>query len=250
MPNDEKFYTHLIVVLGQITTAAMVIPLVVAVARWRLLTSPLRIFFWSRLALVVSASFELLFIEVVTRYQDFWVPYLNKWQISDTNFLQITSQLPTFLLIGWFYSSLLSTYEKKAYNIVWLISIGLALTAVINYLFIEGFRVHGTLNPLMLSLFLISIPMIYLFFLAKTPFGIPLSKTPYFWISVGILLVNLLSLFFSTTGNKLYLTDYVLYAKFLIARNAISVLAQFIFAYAFYQAKYARLIHLSDSPIN
>ncbi len=94
----------------------------------------------------------------------------------------------------------------------------------------------------MLSLFLISMPMIYLFFLAKMPSHIPLSKIPYFWISVGILLVNLLSLFFSTTGNKLYLTDYVLYSKFLISRNAVSVLAQFIFAYAFYQAKYAKYL--------
>jgi hypothetical protein len=235
----EKQYNDILTQFGQLTTAATYITLVVAVVRIRYFNKAMWLFFTYIAVTIFLYTLEATFIWAVKNYTAFWLPYLKKFDISDTNFLEILSTLKSIILIALFYEVLL---PKQQGHYVIGTGIMMSLFAIIDYIWITGYKSSGMLMPTLVGLFLIVIPMLYLWQLYKRNNRISIYKIPYFWFSIALVIANLLGLFFYFVSEKMYETDFILFVKFSIARNLVTILRYFVFAYGFWQAKYLRFL--------
>lgn len=235
----EKQYNDILTQSGQFTTAATYFTLVVAVFRVRYFNKTMWVFFAYIVATIFVYTLEAVFIWSVKNYTSFWLPYLKRFDITDTNFLEILSTLKSIILIAWFYKILLTEKWGKSIGYV---GIMMTLFAIIDYILITGYKASGNLMPTLVGFFLIITPMLYLWQLYRRDSRISIYKIPYFWFSIALVIANLLGLFFYFVSEKMYETDFILYVKLSIARNVVTILRYLVFAYGFWLAKYVRFI--------
>jgi hypothetical protein len=238
------FYNDLLIFYGRIALSTLIIPIIMGLWQGRVMNRPLRFFLFYLASGLTIALLEQLFIWSTTKYYPTLKPYLDYWKIEDTNFYQILYYLKNFALLGWFYSLLLPNSVS-----IWVkrVSIFLLFAALINYLFIEGYLVFGVFNPIADAVFCFVLPLIYLGFLYQKDSIVPLSKNPYFWISLGMVVPNLLNLIFQFIGNQLLETDFILFAKLTIGKNGITVIGHILLAIGFYYARYVKFMSPSDA---
>lgn len=239
MTPQEKYYNDFLTIFGQFTTATMYITLIVAIFKMRLFNKPLWIFFIYIIVTILANTLEQVFIWAVSTYTDFWLPYLRKFDIGDTNFLGIMSPLKNFLILGWFYRILLEANWGKYIH---YLGIFLAIFSIIDYIWITGYNTPGVLVPTISGFFIVLVPMLYLWQLYKRDNRISIYKIPYFWFSIALIVAHLLGLFFYFVSEKMYETDFILFVKFSIARNVVTILRYFVFAYGFWLVKYVRFL--------
>lgn len=239
MNPQEEYYNDLLIQFGLFTTATTLITFVVAVFKVKYFNKPLWVFFFYVLATIFSYTLEQVFIWSVNAHTDFWLPYLKRFDISDTHFLEVISTLKNFLLVGWAYSILL---EGKFGKLVKYISLLLALFAIIDYLYISGYKSTSVFISTLVGFFMVLIPMIYLWFLYHQDNKISIYKIPYFWFSVALITSHLLGLLFYFMSDKIYKTDFILFVKISIIRNCITILRHCVFAYGFWLARYVRFL--------
>ncbi len=235
----EKHYNDILIQFGQFTTVATYLPLVVAIFRIKHFNKALWVFFAYIVATVLTNSLEQIVIWSVGAYPTLLVPYLHQLGIENTLFLGIFSTLKNLLLLGWFYKILLT---DKLGKFVGYLSIFLAIFAIIDYLFITGYKVTGVLMPTLVGFFVVLVPMTYLWFLYQRDNRISIYKIPYFWFSIALTVAHLLGLLFYFMGEKVYKTDFILFVKISVVRNIITVIRSVVFAYGFWMASYVRFL--------
>lgn len=233
----------LLIKIGKINVIVMLLPIIVAIWQRKYLNKPLRIFLFYCITTFCINFLEQLIIWLAMNHPKIIMPYLQYWGIGNTNFLLILYHLKDFIFLGWFYGILLATkYGVWVKRIAGLLSV----MALMNYLFIEGFRGFGIVNPAADAIFSFSLPAFYLWYLFKYMLHFPVHKNPYFWISFGLVITNLIGLFLYLAGDTMHETDYILFAKVSIARNIFDMVAQVIFAIGFWHAPYAKYIALPE----
>jgi hypothetical protein len=241
---DLKILKAYMKLFAKIETAIMLVPITVAFYNRNYLNRPLKIFLWFCIAKFSVNFIHQSIIWIVTEYQDKWVPILNKWQITDTNFMGILAYLTNFGFLGWYFYQVIP-HDKIAKGIRWL-SMGLFIFAIIDYLFIEDFRAFGIFNPSASAIFCFILPLIHLWFLYREDSRVPLSKNPYFWISMGLLIPNLVGCFLHFVGNGIYDADFPLFTKITIGRSCLSMFGQILLAIGFNNARFAQFLPLRD----
>jgi hypothetical protein len=239
MTPQESAYNDLLTEIGQLTIVTMLLPVAVALVRYRQLNQPTRVFLGYLIATIGVNLIEQAFIWSVNTYTSFWLPYLTRWQIGDTHFLQILAYLKNFLLLGWYFGLVVPARLGRG---VVGVSLALSLLALIDYLWMTGYNVPGVLTPTLNGVFTTSLPMIHLWFLVRQDQKVSLYRIPYFWFSAGLILSYLFQLLFFFLGEKIYQTDFLLYVKLSIAGNFLRVLSQVLFAYGFSQWKLLRYL--------
>ena len=240
MSPEENWYNELLTRFGQITIATMLLPVVVALIRYKQLNRASRIFLWYLVVIIAINLIEQAFIWAVNTYTAFWLPYLKQWQIGDTNFLGVFPCLANFLFLGWFYSLIIVPAAVGKW--VLRISILFALLSFVDYIWFTGYNVPGVFTPALNGIYTTFLPMIQLWFLIRQDHKVPLYKISYFWFSMGMILSHLFSLFFFVVTEKIYLTDFLLFVKLSIAGNCLRILAQAVYANGFLKAKVLRYL--------
>lgn len=224
---------------GKIYIFCMLLPVLVGLIKWSSLNKTLKWFFGYCLATLLVNGIELLYLSAANRYQDFFAPW---FVITDNslNFLLILYQLKNFLLLGWFFSSLLLKHGYGRFT--WNLSIVLSLLAVAAYIFEQGWRNYGTIAPTLEACFLFVIPLFYLWHLSRTTLAIPFLKNSYFLISLGLALPNLIGLFLYFFAASIQAYDFCLFTRLGIAKNGFEILGQLLFALAFWRAHFTKYI--------
>jgi hypothetical protein len=192
------------------------------------------------LAILFLAEFiDIGFVWVVNNYTNDVLPYLQKFKISDTNFLAIIHRLPDYVFVGWIFSYAikdpLGNYLKK-------ISWGLIPIAILIYFFVDGYTTYGTVNAILNRTYLVVVPVIYFWYLFNSPPHLSLWKNSFFLFGLGLFVPNLVGLVMSFVGEKLNQTDYVSFVKISLFRNVLTIMAQFLFALAFYYAHFTKFL--------
>ena len=239
MNEIEQLHSHYLKSFGEAATAFMVLPLAMAVIYRKNLTKPLKLVFLYLLILFFYNFSESLFVWLVNTYTNFILPYLKKFNISDTNFIAIIGRLIDYIFVGWIFS-----YALKAPISQWLkkVSWGLIPLAILVYFFVDGFRTYGTVNAIINRVYLVAVPALYFWHLFRSVPNLSLWRNSFFLFGLGIFIPSLIGLMMSFIGDKLNQTDYVAFVKLSIFRNVLTILAQFVFAFAFYQAKYVKFL--------
>ncbi len=240
MWNDFQFLKAILLESGQLATVFMLIPIIVVFIKWKYFNNILKIFFWYCVAKLSVSLLHQILIWATGYFIDIAVPLLNKWHITDTNFMGILSYLSNFALLGWYFYSVIP-HKKIAEGMRWL-SIGLFVAAIIDYLFIGDFRDYGVFCPATSSIFCFALPLIHFWFLYREETIVPLSKNPYFWISLGLLIPNLVGCFLHFTGDAIYSENFALFTKISIGKMVLEIIGQIFLAIGFYHARFSMFL--------
>lgn len=230
--------------IAKITVLLCFIPIVVAIYRRKFLNEALLVFFtYKALSLSVNL-FEQFIVWYSGEYFKTIEPYMNYFDIHDTSFIGIFFYVLTFIFVGKFYRILLGT-SKHGKTIQW-ISYVLLFIAVVNYFFIEGYRVYGKFNPAAAAIFAFGTAVYYLSHLFRSNLALPIRHNPYFWLSLGVIVPNLIGVFLFLVGDVVHKEDYNLFVVFSSFKNGFLVIGQILMAIGFWNAPYAKYITLPD----
>ena len=236
------FLKKALALAGKAATGFMLIPIFFALRRWKYLNKPLRVFFWYCIVYFLVNLTHQMFIWATGYFRAFFVPLLNTYHITDTNFMGILAYLTHFAFLGWYFYKVMP-HEKIAKSICWLSS-SLFIAAIIDYLFIGDFRDYGVFTPAASTIFCFVLPAIHLWFLYRNDAKVPLSKNPYFWIALGLFLPHLVSFFLYLMGDSIYKEDYSLFVKISIVKIILDIIGQVLLAVGFYYARYSKFLPL------
>ena len=232
-----------LILSGKITIFTMLLPIVVAIIRWKKLNKPLKFFFAYCLATFLINCLELSYLEAVNNYTEFFIPWLEVTNYS-LNFFLILYQLKGLLFLGYFFSLLFDAYGYR--KIVWNASLILSLIAICTYILEQGWKNFGSYGATIDAIYISILPLSYLWFLTRATYEIPLMKNPYFLISLGLVIPNLIGLFLNFFGTSLQANHFCLFARFAITKNCFEILGQSLLALGFWRASYARFIKISS----
>jgi hypothetical protein len=239
MNNQENYYNLIYLNSSKILFFFQLIPIIIGILKYHYFNTALRKFFYFYCISLLINFFEFLFVWVVDNYTVFWLPYLKYWGIDSTHFISIFSYLNVFTFIGWFY--IIVFKPLKLSSVIKIVSIVLPICCIINYCFIEGHNVYGVFNPLVESIFILSVSLTFMWVLFnKVDTKIPIPKNPYFWVNLRFIIPNIIALFFYFAGDKMYKTDYVLFVEVSIVRMIFFVIGHIFAAIAFYYARYTK----------
>jgi hypothetical protein len=237
---EVAYYQNLIMFWQKITIIVSVIPLIIGRLKWRAFNKPLKIYWYFLLLAASFYVFEQLVVWGARNHREFLVPILNYLNIKNTHFINILYHLNNFILLGWFLYLLLTPNPIAK----WLkrVSAVLVVTSLINYFFIQGHNVSGGYNSTLSALYCFIVPLIYMWYLYNQNNKIALVTNPYFWISLGLIIPNILGLFLYFAGEDLRKESIAVYARLYLAKNGIEIFAQFLTAIGFYYANKVRYL--------
>lgn len=240
MSTSDIYWNDLLLFFARINIFSMLIPISCALIYKKYWNKPIKVIFGYCLITFLFNVGESSFIWACGVYSHIIVPYLKMWNISNTIFLQIFFYWKNFLLLSLFYSIIYPKNNKRVY-----LYIGILLTVLvtINHMFLEGFREIGVINPTSNAIFIVVLPLIYLWVSQKESLRIPLSKNPYMWISLGLFLPNLIGLFLYISGDYLYKIDFALYSQLHTMKNGFDIIGQILIAIGFMHSYFSRVIH-------
>ena len=247
MTELESYYNQLFILFGRLNIAIMTLPVIMALVRWKYLNRPLRVFSIFIFLVLLLNLVEQLIIYVTTKYyHTFFKPYLDYWEIIDTSFFQILYYLNYLVLLALFYTLIM---PKVFQNKIKIVAITLVFGIIVNYLFIEGYKVYGFFNPLIAAVWGIVLPGLYLLYLFDNMLHFPLNKNPYFWISFGLIATGIIGLFLYLAGNAMQERYLIMFFRVSIARNIFDIFGQILISLGFWYAPYAKYIPLPNSSM-
>jgi hypothetical protein len=233
----------LLIIAGRTIMVVQFLPIFIGFSNLKHFDKPIKTF-W--IYCIVAGLIEILlqwFIWDVNTKNSVTLPFVKWLEVSDTNFTNILSQLNTFCIMGWFFY--LALGDSPIAKWIKYLSITLFLAALINYLFIEGYKVFGIFNPTADAVFSFAIPMFLMWHLYQTESKVPLNKNPYFWIYLRLIVPNLVGMFLYFSGDYLHKTNYDLYVIVVVIRNIFYFIGHLFAAYGFYLAKNIRFLKQS-----
>lgn len=201
---------------------------------------------WFRATLVFFNLVEQAFIWMAYHHFDKIAGFVAHFGITNTNFLAITYQLSNFFWLGWFYALLMpGRYSQK----VKVLAGFLFVITLINYLFIEGIQGFGIFNPAATALFTFGLAFFYLWYIYRSQLALPLNKNPYFWMSLGLILPYLVSLFLFVFGEPAQNENFTLFMTMTIMKDGFIIIAQILITIGFFRARYARFVPLPSTTL-
>lgn len=224
---------------GKITIGTLLIPISIAFWYYRVLLRPLKFFLTFLVTIFCLEMLVQFFIWYATYYYEQIKDILIYWNISDTNFLGIFFHLASIYFLGNFYRLII---EEKIRKKILLVTYGLMIAIIINYLFIEGYNTYGVFAPNVVNVFLICLSVLHLY-LVSSQSTFPVKRNPYYWISVAILISNLAGIMLNFIGDVTYEENYALFIVMTTGNNFFSIIRYLLFGIAFYHASYAKYLY-------
>jgi hypothetical protein len=229
--------------ISRITVAFSLIPIAMAIYRWNHLNKALMLFFMYKVLSLLLNLGEQFFIWYATKYYPSVEPYLTYFGIQDTSFIGILYHVIAFIYLGRFYKTLVGNTAGRI--ILWVAYLLLS-TSVINYCFIEGYRVYGKFNPGASAIFIFGTAVYYLYQMFRSNLSLPVRRNPYFWLSLGVIVPNLLGVFFFLIGDAVHQEDYSLFTALSSFKNGFLIIGQILMGIGFWHAPFAKFVTLPE----
>ena len=240
----ESYWNEVFIYISRITFFSGIFILLLIVLRFRMnWNKPLKVFFYYYILTLVLNSLVQGIIWLTGIYVDFFSPILEYWEITNTFFFQILFQLKNFILLSIFYHLIFPIKHYKKY----ILRIGqiLSIIALVNYFFIVGYKKLGVFNPSANVIYSLLLPLIYLWYSQEYSLRIPLSKNPYFWFSIGLIIPNLIGAFIFFAGDYIHTDNFILYCQMYSLKNLFEILGQILIAIGFSRSYYTRFIKIA-----
>jgi len=179
-------------------------------------------------------------------YYIFILPFITYFKIEDTAFLFVLYYLNNTLMLGRLYKAIIGN-ARYSRMLTWVIFLVFVLEILI-YIFIDGYNKPGKLNVIVDALFCSGVPLTYIWIWNHrgNNAGLPLKRNVYFLISLGLVVQNVLALFYFFVMEKLYQTDPNLYYLSTSIKSVVQIFAIGLFMFAIYQSRYVRFLGIVD----
>ena len=76
--------------------------------------------------------------------------------------------------------------------------------------------------------------------------SLPVRHNPYFWLSLGVIIPNLLGVFFFLIGDAVHQEDYKLFTALSSFKNGFLILGQLLMGIGFWFAPFSKFVTLPD----
>ena len=241
---QEKAFNVLFVLFGKMVTISMILPLLAAFLKRKALNRSLKFFLWYCIVVFITTFMIEIFIWAATKYYESWKSFLIPWHLADTNFFSVFAYLYDFGLLGWYFVSVMPNKNIARFT-KWVCTVAL-LMSLSNYFFIKGYYTYDSFSQTLISIFKFVIPLYSLWLIYNDEGKVPITKNPYFWICLGLLIPGMVGLFAEVVGEKLYGSDTILFYKLEIGSNVINIIGQILFAIGFYYAPYTEFLESDE----
>lgn len=226
----EAIFAQLVIKLGYILLAARGAILIAFLVRHdcKFVSKILKpLFYWSLFAFII-ALFEVSFISLVNSFPDFFVPYLNRFEIDDTFFISPFYFLNEVLFLGIFFSQICGERAKK---IILITSISLFVLEVFNSLFWEGYKDAQKMGSFCDSVFIIILSLLFFqrHFISKIKN--PLSSDALNLIIWGFFSISTFSILILFFSDRLFDDFPALFYQISIGRMIIEILGLMLIAF-------------------
>lgn len=223
---SEDSCNDLMVLFSRITFYFSFIPIIIGFLKRRFFSRPVSIFYLYLLSDLSIAFLIQLFLWALAKYPDSFIPLIEYFKITDTNFFGILYHLNVVGILGWYFSTVTTnTSISKTINRV---SKVLVLAMLINYLFLEGFRAIGVFNPTAAAICGFVFPLVHLWYLYRQDYQLHLARNPYFWFAAGLVFSMLLGFFKTFTGEPMFENAFHLFCLFNLIKDVL-IMVSFIF---------------------
>ncbi len=184
--------------------------------------------FWWAAGIFLISVLELAFITAVNAYPDFFVPYLDRFNIHDTFFTSPLFYLTGILGLGIFFSRAIGGDTGK---LVFIASLMLAIAEILNSLFGEGFREAQRIGSAGMALF--TVILCVLFFRKSFIKGVDksLKDDALTLIVWGIFSISSLTILVLLFSNSLYSDFTILFYQISLGRMIIEMLGILLISY-------------------
>jgi hypothetical protein len=231
-------YNKLYILSAKILIGLQLIPIIVGLLRYSILNKPLRIFLTYSIVFFILDFLVQILIYLVYNNYDYFSPMVSYWQLKDFSFTSIFFYIIDFIFIGWFFYLVFKPLIFANY-VKW-ISIILLVAVILNFLFFGGYKSLGVFNPTIVAIYNFAIPCIFMWYLFIQDSKIAISKNPYFWINLKLIIPNLITLILHFIGDKIEKTDSILFSQISLAKNGIWLLGLIFVTIGFYYARYTK----------
>ncbi len=230
---EEQYYNQILIFFDGVSLLFWLIPLPFILINWKYLGEPLKLFGKYLITTLALHVLEQIHIWTVLKYDPYW-EFMKKLDITDTNFLNISYRLASYIFLSFFYFKILNSRTKVSVNTLIVIQCSFV---IIIYFFIDGYNKFGTVNSTLNRTFQIVLPLIYLRKISISKLNSNIWENSFVLITIGLLVTNILSLCLSFFSSGLHEANFILYVKTVIFRNVISLIGEVLFANAFINYK-------------
>jgi hypothetical protein len=238
MDDLQKSLNLLLKIISQIAVVAAIVPIAIGIINFKSLNKPLKVIFWFCIIRMSIIIFIQILYWGINYFKQTFKPILKALDITSMDFTSIFAQLNNFGLLGLYFSLVIP--NKNVSIFIKRISVILFFGSILNYLFIEGYKNQSVYNSTSSNIFCFLLPCIHLWYIYREDIKVPLARNPYFWISFGLVIPNLLGLITSFIERKLNETDWTLFFKVEIIYSLVQIIGYLIVAIGFYYARYTK----------
>lgn len=228
-------------IVSKVAIITLLIPIVIALLNKKYWNSALKVIFYYIFFHFIIALLLQLIYYMIGAYKDFFVPILNRLHLTNMSFMTILAHLNIFILLGIYFTLVFK--NKKVILLVKWVSYFFVISSIINYLFIEGYNVQSVYNSITSATFCFVFSSLHLWYIfSDTDSKIQLLKNPYYWISLGLLIPNIVNTFMYTIGKKLEESDRYMFLLSNIFSDTVQIIGYILIAIGFYYARYTKYL--------
>jgi hypothetical protein len=158
--NDEIIlYNTIFIYVSQALTFVMLVPVGIAFYYKKYWNLHLRRFAYYLLVSFLFAALIQGFIWLTSHYYVTCKPYMEVWNIKNTNFLIILGSIQTFGFLGKYIAA---TFKNVTWRkVIQVVSLFLLGASLVDYFFIGDFREISTVSTSIVALFTIIVPLLH-----------------------------------------------------------------------------------------
>lgn len=188
------------------------------------------LFWYALIAFMISVG-EMLFIYLVKNYTDYFIPFLKKFEISNTFFISPLYYITELVFLSLFFHHIL----KNKYSSIFRIGCVLAIVEVINTIFFEGYKEAQFWGSLIYILNNIILSILYIYHFNTQKLKQLQTKHSFYLIALAILIYYLLSLFIYLVTKFIFDDFTVIYYQLSIFRMIIQCCGYLVMGFAIWK---------------
>lgn len=228
MTEEQSFKILNICAYFLLFSRGMLLSALVYIFNRRSVTKPFKPLLWYSFFGFLIALSEIIFVFLVKKYPQDFIPLLNRYEIDDTFFISPLYYLNEILMFGFAYAYVIG---GKYFKPLIAVSVVLFLLEIANTIWLEGYKDSQPVGSFLFSSYNILLAILYIkqFYILK--FRSKTKKDSFLVISWAILIQSAFSILIYILTKSLFLSNTVLFYQISIVRMIVEGLCILLMAY-------------------
>ena len=240
MLSEIIYYNNILALLPYIASFFCLLPIIIGFYNKKIIVNELII-----ILKYLKFSLLIMFVLIIYNYvtANYFIdcePTLSWLKVTSSNFFSIFSFFTTFYFFSQFFSQLIPNSKLKKLILYgsWI----LFLITFIDYFWFTGYDNYSSVSQCIMAFYGLILPATHLWYIYREDSKVPLNRNPYFWIALGLMLPNTMTIWLELYGTRLYEADFALFCQVNIGNIVFYCIGMLLIARGFYFARYAQYL--------